>query len=276
MLVAACEGGGASRSDAAKTPPPVSWEGHKLTLEGKTGDATFVMASSDDDEPLTVKAYFSGFPAGTKFTLGKRTGVASAKGEHRTDVSVLANVGKLSLDQVTGDKVDLGLDVTIALPGYRDVHAKVPPFDIAASVASALATVRTSGLRFEGEPTHDGTATSVAVLGPPSAKRKMRVLGPAKQVWDLDWIAIEKRLEQVREKRCGGYQRRIDVVLKMHDSIIEVFDRRIGNVVREGTFKAPGKCPREPLLMPDGSTHAYALGEDVDAWLRDELGSKKK
>jgi hypothetical protein len=101
----------------------------------------------------------------------------------------------------------------------------------------------------------------------------MRVVGPARQVWDIDWVAVEEPAAAMRERPCRGYHRRIDVVLKMHDGEIVVYDRRRGVEAMRKAFQAPDECPREPLLNPDGSTHSFVRREEVDRWLRAALES---
>jgi hypothetical protein len=223
---------------------------------------------------MAVKGYFTGLPRGTNVTLGKTTGTAQDGADLRLAADVRDRAGTLALTDVASSKVDLDLTLSIVLPGSRALTTRLPSFELGPSVAALLGEARKGIVSFPGEPAYGGRARSVAVLGPASAKRELRVLGPAKQVWDIDWVAVEDQLPASREKPCRGYNRRIDVVLKMHDSAFVVHDRRMGVVALRKTFQAPDECPREPLLNPDGSTHAYVRRDEVDGWLKTELGLK--
>lgn len=272
-----CEQGRESRPDGGGAAPRPTWEAQKLTLQGAVGDMTFSVSDGDSKNgPLVIEAYFSGFPAGTQLSIGSSSATASDTGEFRAKEDVRAKVGKLSVKSVLGDDVDLGLEVGIGMPGREVVTTALPPVAIKASLARAFGELPEQGWRFSGEPPYDGEARSVAIVGPPSAKRQVRVLGRAEKVWDIDWVAIETRAETPRVKPCGGYHRRIDVKLKMYDSTLKVRDRRLGSSITEKVIQASDKCPKNPLLSPDGSTIAYILPADVDRWLRGELGLKKK
>lgn len=276
LALSACDEAAESVVDGGAEAPRPAWQPGKLTLDGAIGDMTYRISDGDSDNgPLVIEAYFSGFPAGTKLSIGSSSATASAAGEYRAKEDVRSLVGKLPVKKALGDAVDLGLEVGIVMPGRKALTTPLPAIDLRASLARAFGELPDQGWRFPGEPAYEGTARSVAVVGPPSAKRQLRVLGPAEKVWDVDWVAIETRLETARTKRCGGYHRRIDVKLKMYDSKVVVRDRRLGNVIRERTFQASDKCPQNPLLSPDGSTIAYIRPQDVDAWLSDELGLKK-
>jgi hypothetical protein len=99
----------------------------------------------------------------------------------------------------------------------------------------------------------------------------MRVLGPGPLVRDIDWVAIETRGDVKKEKRCHKYKTRRDVVLKMHGSTVEVFERRSGKSVAKRDFEPSEECPKVPLLAADGSTHGYPSSDAIDTWLRKEL-----
>jgi hypothetical protein len=277
LALAGCDEGTKGVPDGGLAAPRPVWEPGKLTLEGAVGDMTFSISDGDSKNgPLVIEAYFSGFPSGTKLSIGSSSATASDSGEYRAKLDVRDQVGKLALKDVLREAVDLGLDVKIAMPGREALATPLPAIDIRASLARAFGELPDQGWRFPGEPEHDGKASSAAVVGLPSSKRTMRVLGAAEKVWDIDWVAIESRAETARTKRCGGYQRRIDVKLKMYDGTIEVRDRRLGNSIREKTFQPSDKCPRNPLLSPDGSTLAFIRPQDVDGWLGKELGLKGK
>jgi hypothetical protein len=260
-------------ADAGKAPPSSKWQGNRLELEDGAGTASFEMSTGEgDDAPMAIKGYFAGLAPGTLVELGGKTSTVTDSAALRVAAPVQDRAGPILWSDLRNtSKVDLDLSVTITLPGFRLLSAKLPAFDVAPSVAALLAQARKSAVRFPGEPEYAGKPRSVVVLGPPSAKRDMRVLGPAKQVWDVDWVALERREGEPREKSCGSYPHYVNVVLKMVDSEFEVFDRRLGNAVRHKTFAASDVCPREPLLGPDGSTLAYVSPKDVDRWLRSEL-----
>ncbi|MBW2527064.1 MAG: hypothetical protein JRI23_22980 [Deltaproteobacteria bacterium] len=275
LVLAACEQGGKGAPDAGGAPLRPVWAKGKLTLEGAVGDMTYAVSDGDSKNgPLVIEAYFSGFPSGTKLSIGSSTATASDSGEYRAKEDVRALVGKLPVKDVVLGAIDLGISVGIAMPGREPLTTLLPPIDIRPSLARAFGELPDQGWRFPDEPKYDGKARSVVVIGPASAKRQMRVLGPAEKIWDVDWVAIETRAETPRTKRCGGYHRRIDVRLKMYDSTIEVRDRRLGNSIREHDVKAPDKCSKNPLLNPDGSTIATIDPKDVDQWLSKELGLK--
>lgn len=275
LLSTGCDRPAADRPDAAAAAPRPVWQKGKLVLEGAVGDMTYDLSDGDSkNAPLVIEAYFSGFPAGSELSIGSSSATATASGEYRAKESVRDRVGQLTVDEALGDAADLKLTVGIAMPGRAPLETPLPPLDLRASLARAFGELPEQGWRFPGEPDYAGEPRSVAVVGPPSAQRTLRVLGPAKRLWEVDWVAIEQRHETPEVKRCGGYHRRIDVQLKMYGSKVTVRDRRVGNVLQEKDFAASDRCPQNPLLKPDGSTIAYVPPADVDRWLSQELGLK--
>lgn len=280
LTLAGCEKSQDQGPTAPKPPPRRSWKANTLSFAAVPGEATFALSTGateqDDAKPLVLEVRCREFLKDTKIEIGSTSGTVSGGGEYEGRLDVRERVGKLGISDAIGGKADLDLKVTITVPGYEPVIEKLPSLEMGPALAYALSRAPDYGMSFKDEPAADGPPKSVAILGPPSSKRQIRVVGPAERVWDIDWIALEERSDTSRDKRCTGYSRRIDVVLKMFDSTIKVFDRRTGKPLKDKAFEAPGQCPKNPLLNPDGSTLAYVLYTDVDAWLRGELGLKKK
>jgi hypothetical protein len=82
-------------------------------------------------------------------------------------------------------------------------------------------------------------------------------------------VAFERSSGE-RELNCGTYVgqttgRKVTVTIKLHDSRVEVFDRRTAKMVTTRTFPATAQCK---TVTWNASDYEVANREAIKAWLK--------
>lgn len=264
---------GAPAAAAPVGPVTLNWEqSYKVVAQGVKGEGTFFPTKDADKPPLKLMASFHDFPAGTKFKIGPEQGAASSSGYFSTLVDIKPAIVKQSLMDLKGP-VELDLDLTVEVPGAQPVTSKLQKQDVKDGVRAALLKARDGGMTFTAEDAAGPKPRGVAVL---SGYSDLEFVGAAKNVLELDWVAIAEDQKEPRgTKQCQFKEG--PSTLKMFDAAAVIVERRTGKVVAEQVLKASDECPMFALVdKTDNSTKNSVAQKDVVAWARGELAKASK
>lgn len=264
---------GMGGNDAKLKASDAKWKDTELTI----GDASakFFMTGSGDGDPSFMDAYFDKFPKSTEIDVGGTKGTTSEQGHLALKADMKGKLGPLELRTLSTGQVDLDVKIVIKAPGSETIEQKLPPMRIGGAVSTALARARDGGLKFEGEK-DDGKITSAAIVDARGTFGELKVVGDAKKVWDIDWVAVMEQKESSRTKACSGYQKVTgDVIVTQVDSVVKIVDRRTGKVAQEQTFQPKDECPSFAMVEKNNTAKAYVHDSDVEPWVREQLDKVK-
>lgn len=262
-------------ADAPATEPAavtksvsLNWEqNYKLTAQGVKGEATFFPTKDTDKPPLKLQAAFSQFPQGTKVKIGDEESTLGDSGYFSTLLDIKPAVLKTSLDDLKGP-IDLGFELTIAVPGAQPVSTKLKKQDVKEGVRFALLKARDGGVSFGPGDSASPKPRGVAVV---SGYSDLEFLGHASSVLELDWVAIAENKEQPRATKTCSYKEGPST-LKIMDADVTIYDRRTAAKLAQTVLEAKSDCPMFAFIdKSDNSSKNTVDQNQVVAWVRSEF-----
>lgn len=226
-------------------------------------------------EDLSV--FFRGFPPGTTLTVGLETVTADDKGYASAQTNIAALFGTLPTDAVGKSEATLeNAFITITPPNKDAIEIPLPPKTIYGAKDTLLSATRGPVL-FTGETNAEGPIRS-AIWWHGS---QQKVIGaPAPTIADIDAVVIVERSEASTSKNCTGYvddkgNSQPDVTIELKDTIVTMYERRMGRKVATKTFPPDEKCP-DLLTVEKGRKEvrdSYEQWDEIHAWITAQLST---
>ncbi len=122
---------------------------------------------------------------------------------------------------------------------------------------------------FADEPKEGPVDAAIMLWGP--ARFTIHRKGDARQVRDIDWVAMYTWVPTGKTRKCSGYRAMGEVIgttleFRLGETRVDLYQRRTGEKVAEKTF-APMGCPQ--LATTGGAeTNERSIGGDSRAMLR--------
>jgi hypothetical protein len=270
---AGTEGGkrGASGAPAGplqKAPAPEWAADGKVKLGSVEG--TFMVT-----EKLGLDLALRPTPKGTKVTSGAKQEVTTMDGmQALLEVDVAEALGKLSPEVAFDYKSQWksGVKFTVALGGYEPVDLEAPAISPSYGLKRALEGVKNRGVSFGKEPDAPPREHTVVYLAGLEAK----VIGPAKTLVEVDWVAAQEDLPGRRGKTCEGYKDNKggttkSLPLEQIDRNIVIYERKTAKEITRKKFDAAADCP---MFAFGDTAKTYPEDSAIETWLRGERAKK--
>ncbi|MFO0675860.1 MAG: hypothetical protein U0169_04960 [Polyangiaceae bacterium] len=260
-----------SNDDLPKTAPTPVWADTKLSF--REIDATGSLFASDLQCTLSLEK----LPPGTRVRLGTEEGTASPTGFVAIKHSLADKLADVSATEALDYRTRMPVGVPAVLTFANGVGASIPLPNVALSygIKSALTAARNRPVTFgkSDEAAPAATEHSIAWLG-----TSEEVLGPAKTLRQVDWVATQENAPARTGKMCPGYKitgksgtETKDLQQQLQDWEVVVFDRKTTNVVAKKVFEASKDCP---MMAFQGVAKSYPNTAEVKGWLRELRSSK--
>jgi hypothetical protein len=264
--------------EAPRAAPAVTWKDKAITVAGFPGaKLTFTCCAEGAVASITT----TGWPKGTRFTVGDETWESGATGRDRATPKVGRLLGELSLARyhdakARPDAVTVPLAIQLAGP-WQPIETKATLDGISHHTAPRiLAAVVDGAIAFADEPTKAKPDT--LIIANDHTRRMGPLLGPGLRLKDVDWVAVPFWKDTGKVKTCGGYSNvqgvsgNTKVSFALHEVELAIYDRRTGAVLGAKTFPPGTRCPTYV------SGDKPAIGADdkaMVAWLEAQLARGK-
>jgi hypothetical protein len=234
-------------------------------------------------EGAVARISASGWPEGTRFTVGDETWVQERIGTTHTKVPLRRFFGGLSLAGYHDVKAHpeppgVTVPIRIELRGpWQPIVTEAPTASIKHHIAPlTLEGIVDGPIAFVHEPTKERPDTALVVkdhtmrLGP--------LFGPGRRLEDVDWVVVPFWKDTGKVKACGGYSRvqgvggNTKVSFALHEVEVAIYDRRTGTVLGAKTFPPMSACPTYT------AGDRPAIGADnkaMTAWVKAQLAGGK-
>lgn len=256
-----------STTDTAPTTAPVAeWKDSQVSFKGTKAKGSVLMRGTSYD------VSFSDLPANAKVTVGGKSASANSSGYVAQKVDVTERLAALApkdafdssyaFDPQTKAEVEFSptAKVMLDLPARPAAFGLSDLFKKAADTPVPFVTSQPAG-------SHTVVLTSIPA----------EVLGPAKTLKEVDWVAVSENLPPRKGKTCSGYKkdkgdtRTSSYQLEMVDQRLSVYEVATSKLVEAKDFKASETCP---MMTFNGAAKSYPPAADPKRWLR-ELRAKK-
>lgn len=212
------------------------------------------------------------FPPGTRIRLAGSEGVVTDRGWLKLRVPAMASLGKVPVAALAERDVgiDPQLELQVEVPGQPPFATRWRPVRGMRSLAEAVTRELEAGRPVElGGP--GAPAADPSVWWP--RKRTHLVLGPARTLAEVDWIAVVRDEPagdpQVCPGSVGGDGKKPDLKVQVVDLNVTLYDRRSARVVDRKLVKAVLECPAQiPAGDEGGAIRQAAPDSDAIAWIR--------
>jgi hypothetical protein len=264
------------KKTAAKTP-----DGVKLSFSKKSAGSNLDVTVSGIDAKGQISCFgdldcelrLEKLPADTKVKIGSNEKTAGT-----TPVSVnfdmAAVIAKASpSDALKYDKqVDPEQSVELTFPDGVKVTEKLPPVTTKYLIESELKKKLPNGTPVLFGKEVDAPQTTHTILNLAGALSLDDVMGPAKTMVEIDWVAVETKLpKRPAGKKCKGYKSTGDTGpgreadLFYEDWEVKIVERRTGKVVETKKFEASARCP---YVASGNEATTYPDSRTITMWLR--------
>jgi hypothetical protein len=278
---AKAKGGDESSSkEKEKSPPPKTPEGVKLSFEaGKSGASTKIKIDNTQASgdigcfSLECTVRITKLPEGTKVKVGEHEGTADAR-----SVSVPMDIAEAvgngaPKDVLAYDKtLDTKVTVEITFPDGVKISGTVPPVTVKYAVEKEMQKLLNGTPVLFGKEAEAAPAQHTIFFPGVGSQPLEGVLGPAKTMKEIDWVAVEQKLpERSADKKCSGYRATgetgpgKDANLFLVDSEVRLVERKTGKVLDTKKFEAKGGCP---MFASGDKATQYVARDAIMAWLR--------
>lgn len=265
-------------SEVPRAAPAVAWKDKQMTVEGFPGaKLTFTCCADGAVASITT----TGWPKGTRFTVGDETWESGATGRDRATPKVGRLLGELSLARYHDAKARpdaVTIPLTIQLAGPWQPIATAATLDGISHHTGplVLAGIVDGAITFPDEPTKAKPDT--LIVANDHTKRIGPLFGPGLRLKDVDWVAVPFWKDTGKVKTCGGYSNvqgvsgSTKVSFALHEVELAIYDRRTGTLLGAKTFPPASRCPTYV------SGDKPAIGADdkaMVAWLEARLAAGK-
>jgi hypothetical protein len=193
---------------------------------------------------------FRRLPAGTKVTLGRDTATVREIGNVEVKLDVWSWLADVDPRDLWSDhQLDPGASVELVYPGGLAQKIELPPVGIIPAMDRILKTVADHPLLFANEP--GAPPAEHTILWIETWAKDSAVIGPARVMRDVDWIAFATALPARRSaKTCSAYMDahggpgKQAYPFVMVDDDVAIYERTTSKVIARTTFAAPEQCPQ--------------------------------
>jgi hypothetical protein len=220
------------------------------------------------EKSLAYDAQFDGLPEGTTLSVdGVKVGTGSTISWRSSMTDGIAALSptdaldhKFKIDPKKSATLTFSTGATVTFP----LPAQGPWYALGEALKGAVDRPVSFGSKDSGKV----LAHSVAML-----VSSTEVLGPAKTMAEVDWVAIEGAATERAGKTCSGYtksgskggpEKKFD--LKLVDKTVSVIERTTSRVVAKREFRARNECP---MMAFGGEAKSYPRTDEIKEWLRD-------
>lgn len=266
-LLTGCE----SLEDRAKYltgPDAIEW----------TSDQKFIVSGQDDmrgslnmsQGVLTV--YLTGFPPGTKATLGADSMDVRDIGACQVETPMTVYFGSVSTEDFLRGKVE-GVSLELEAPGQQAFSVALPA-QTALLLRDHLATVVDGPLLYVGEEATAVTPPATIYWYHGASNDLIGV--QAATLGGIDAIALTEEVV-ADTKICPGYEAGDgslqDLTLELVEHVVTVVDRRTGTAVAEQGFPPIDNCPTSTFQFNGGAfkTQTVLPEDDIRTWLEGQV-----
>lgn len=264
-----------SRTTATVTSPPtLVWKDMSIEMKELPGARGDVFLA----KTLAYQVSFSGLPEGTTLAVGGgEVRSAGVGGMVESSVDLADAVAALPPAQALDYTfhVDPKATATLTFPGGVMSSFAMPPTSVSFSITDGLKACSDTPMTFGKKDAAQPSEHTIVYLG-----TSAEVLGPAKTMADVDWVALEQPSGTRNGKKCSGYKKtgaaKADsdektYVLSMVDRKVTVYERRTSKAIASREFKAKEVCP---MMSFGDEAKSYPDSEEIKAWLRTVRGQK--
>ena len=259
--------GVAQSAEGPKVEKPATLVWHesdvKLTELGATGHFNVFT--------LKCSVRFEKLPVGTTVTGGGSSKeVKSAYDQAMLDVDLSEAIGALSPSQALDRnfKLDPKASLELKYPGGLVQKVDLPPLSVEFGVASVLKEAADHPVAFGPEPGAAPAEHSVAW----ASALTPTVIGPAKRLSEVDWVALSVDSPRASQKTCSGYSGKNPTLpLAPIDKIVSIYERKTSKVITKKTFVADEACP---IIAMGDTAQTFPNEEQIKQWLREQRAKK--
>jgi hypothetical protein len=264
------------KKSAAKTP-----EGVKLTFTAKSAGSNVDVAVSAIDAKGEISCFgdlecalrLEKLPDDTKLKVGAQE-VTSANGRATVNIPMGDVIAKASPgDALKYDKkLDPEQSVELTFADGVKVTEKLPPRTTKYLIESFLKKKLPNGTPVLFGKEVDAPQTNHTILNLTGGLALDDVMGPAKTMSEVDWVAVESRLpKRPAGKKCTGYKAKDEkgpgreADLFFEDWDVKIVERRTGKVIESKKFEANDRCP---MFASGNEATTYPDSRAITTWLR--------
>jgi hypothetical protein len=261
---------------AAKTP-----DGVKLTFTAKSAGSNVDVAVSGIDAKGEISCFgdlecalrLEKLPDDTKLKVGAQE-ATSANGRVTVNIPMGDVIAKASPgDALKYDKkLDPEQSVELTFADGVKVTEKLPPLTTKYLIESFLKKKLPNGTPVLFGKEVEVAQTTHTILNLTGGLTLDDVMGPAKTMTEVDWVAVETRLpKRPAGKKCTGYKstgekgpgREADLFFE--DWEVKIVERRTGKVIETKKFEANDRCP---MFASGNEATTYPDSRSITMWLR--------
>jgi hypothetical protein len=214
---------------------------------------------------------FHGFPRGTRWRFGEMQGSIDS------DIYFIAKIqnvadgyGQVPVARIRNARLGPSGKLVIELPCGKTAGVALQPMEAWMSILDTLRRIENGPVVFTQDPPPRPDRRSVLRLEAMSFK----LFGPALTVGDVDLIAVDRLLPEVRgERTCSGStdskgNELPSYRLLLKDTEVLVHDRRTGRVAHRRVFPGEDRCALfRSKANQDGTMVGYPPTREIEAWL---------
>ena len=258
---------GASSTPLSAPPTPQIRELDITFRETKARVSLFLHGTSYDIS-------FFDFPPSAKVSVGNNALTTDTTGFITAKVDLSDAIARLAPQDAFNPafKLDPKTKLALSFGPQANLLLDAPPITTSRALIELFQKASVTPFSV-GAPPKPGAHT-VILIGPVTPD----VLGVAKTVADIDWVALIEKQPARSGKTCSGYRRSGDpqgvassLGLKLLVEKLSVFEVRTGKPVADKVFTAPNDCPQGGI----GELKSYVSVDEQKRWLKQLTATRR-